>query len=268
MARQPVTMYTDGACIGNPGPGGFGVVLLTDEKREELSAGYRLTTNNRMEIQAVIAGLQSLQQDSDVTIYSDSQYVVNSMTKGWAVGWRKKGWRRNKGEVVPNFDLWQILLSLVEQHHVTFEWVRGHSGNPENERCDYLSVRAAKKPTIIDVDYETPPLLPDDVEALTQTVLTEAEIPVKEEMSPRKETAMNIALVRQVAKEAKRDGFTLQWSLMHLIELLERNQSRLNYQNSGRDGDENLSLRIDNQAMALLILAAIEAFPAGKDVEL
>jgi ribonuclease HI len=137
-----VVIYTDGACLGNPGPGGYGVVLLHDKDRKEFSKGFRLTTNNRMEILACIVGLQALNGPCAVTLYSDSQYVINSMTKGWALRWRKNKWKRND-ESVPNADLWEKMLDLCDEHKVRFNWVRGHSGNKENERCDQLARRAA-----------------------------------------------------------------------------------------------------------------------------
>ncbi|EKQ71097.1 ribonuclease HI [Leptolyngbyaceae cyanobacterium JSC-12] len=144
-----VEIYTDGACLGNPGPGGYGVVLLCEGHRKELSAGYRLTTNNRMEIMGAIAGLQALKFPCKVTLYSDSQYVVNAMTKGWAKKWRANGWKRNKTENAVNPDLWEQLLELCEKHDVTFKWVRGHAGNLENERCDVLAVAAAKQSDLL-----------------------------------------------------------------------------------------------------------------------
>lgn len=142
---KTVTIYTDGACLGNPGPGGYGVVLLYGDVRKELSGGYRLTTNNRMEMMAAIVGLQSLKEPCVVTLYSDSQYVVNAITKGWAKKWRANGWKRNKTDKAVNPDLWEQLLELCDRHKVTFSWVRGHSGNVENECCDQLAVAAAKQ---------------------------------------------------------------------------------------------------------------------------
>src|SRR5262245_37502481 len=137
-----VVIYTDGACLGNPGPGGYGVVLLHGKHRKEFSRGYRLTTNNRMEILACIIGLRALKEPSAVSLYSDSQYVINSMTKGWARGWKKKDWMRND-QPVPNADLWRQMLELCDRHKVKFNWVRGHSGNKENERCDQLARQAS-----------------------------------------------------------------------------------------------------------------------------
>ena len=143
--KKKVTIYTDGACIGNPGPGGYGAVLLYNDHRKELSGGYRKTTNNRMEIMAAIVGLKALKSPCDVTLYSDSQYLVNTMMKGWAKKWRSFGWMRNKNkDPAINPDLWEEMLELCEKHDVEFKWVRGHSGNKENERCDFLSVQAAK----------------------------------------------------------------------------------------------------------------------------
>jgi ribonuclease HI len=137
-----VVIYTDGACLGNPGPGGYGVVTLHGKERQEFSRGFRLTTNNRMEMLACIVGLQTLESPSAVTLYSDSQYVINSMTKGWALRWKKNRWKRN-GADVPNADLWEKMLDLCEKHKVRFNWVRGHAGNKENERCDQLARQAA-----------------------------------------------------------------------------------------------------------------------------
>ena len=141
--RKEVKIYTDGACLGNPGPGGYGVVLLSGRARKELSGGYRLTTNNRMELMAAIVGLQALIVPCRVTLLTDSQYVVNAMTKGWANRWRQNGWMRNKQEKALNSDLWERLLVLCSRHEVAFNWVRGHAGDPENERCDLLSKQAA-----------------------------------------------------------------------------------------------------------------------------
>ena len=140
---KQVVIYTDGSCRGNPGPGGYGVVLLFNEHRRELSGGFSLTTNNRMEIMAAIEGLRALTSKCSVTLYSDSKYVVDAIEKGWATKWRANNWKRNKKEKALNPDLWGELLDLCGEHEVTFEWVRGHSGNTENERCDRLAVQAA-----------------------------------------------------------------------------------------------------------------------------
>ncbi|MCI9421496.1 ribonuclease HI [Lachnospiraceae bacterium WCA-9-b2] len=144
-----VKIYTDGAARGNPdGPGGYGAVLeYVDTKGElhtkELSQGYKKTTNNRMELMAVIAGLKALNRPCEVELYSDSQYVVNAFNKHWIDGWIKKGWKRGKNEPVKNVDLWKQLLEAKEKHQVTFIWVKGHDGHPQNERCDALATGAA-----------------------------------------------------------------------------------------------------------------------------
>lgn len=129
--------------MNNPGPGGFGTILLYGNHRKELSGGFRLTTNNRMEILAVIKGLEALKERCRVTIYSDSQYVVNAIEKGWALRWQSNGWRRNRKEKAINPDLWEQLLRLCDQHEVRFQWIRGHIGTPENERADQLAKAAS-----------------------------------------------------------------------------------------------------------------------------
>jgi len=139
-----IAIYTDGACSGNPGPGGYGTILVHGEKRRELSAGFRRTTNNRMELMAAIVGLRTLRYKCSVTVYTDSQYVAGSITQGWAERWRANGWWRNKKDKAINVDLWGRLLDLCAQHEVTFEWVKGHAGHSENERCDELAVLAAQ----------------------------------------------------------------------------------------------------------------------------
>jgi ribonuclease HI len=152
-----VTIFTDGACLGNPGPGGYGAILQYGDHRRELSAGFRRTTNNRMELTGAIKALEALKQPCDVTLVTDSEYVVNSLSKGWALNWRAKSWRRTGG-IVPNWDLWRRLLDLCDLHEVQFRWVRGHAGHVENERCDELAVAAANGPHLaIDAGYENPP---------------------------------------------------------------------------------------------------------------
>ena len=142
----------------NPGPGGYGVVLLHPKKRAEVSAGFRKTTNNRMEIFAAIAGLEMLKQRCKVTLYSDSQYLVDAVMKGWVLSWRVKKWWRSKTERVANVDLWERLLPLCERHQVEFRWVKGHAGNPENERCDQLAMTALHQPNLpVDGGYENKP---------------------------------------------------------------------------------------------------------------
>ena len=140
-----VIIYTDGGCIGNPGPGGYGVVLLFNGHRKELSGGFRLTTNNRMELMAAIVALESLKHRCKVKLYSDSKYVVDAIELGWAERWRENNWKRNKKEKAINPDLWERLLDLCEKHDVEFAWVKAHAGNRENERCDQLAKQAAYK---------------------------------------------------------------------------------------------------------------------------
>ena len=153
--RTKVTIYTDGACIGNPGPGGYGTVLLHGDQRKELSGGFSQTTNNRMEILAAIVGLEALKGSCDVVLYSDSQYLVNAIEKGWAKRWQSNGWMRNRKEPAINPDLWQRLLPLTETHNVEFRWVRGHAGVKENERCDQLATTFARRSGLpIDKGYK------------------------------------------------------------------------------------------------------------------
>lgn len=151
---EHVTIYTDGACIGNPGPGGYGVILLCEGQRKELSGGYRRTTNNRMEIMAAIVGLEALRKKCRVTLYSDSEYLVKAISRGWAHRWRANGWKRNKRDKALNVDLWGRLLQLCEHHEVQFTWVKGHAESSENIRCDELALQAAQQPDLpIDEGY-------------------------------------------------------------------------------------------------------------------
>jgi len=150
-----IVIYTDGGCLNNPGPGGYGVVIKNGKKTKELSGGYRLTTNNRMELMACIVGLGSLKKGSSVILYSDSKYVVDGITKGWAVRWQANGWMRTKKEKAINPDLWEKLLVLCGKHDVQFKWVKGHAGNEGNERCDQLATaEAAKVGLPVDKAYE------------------------------------------------------------------------------------------------------------------
>lgn len=146
-----ITVYTDGSALGNPGPGGYGIVLKTSKHRKEVSQGYRLTTNNRMELLSVIVALEMLKKPaSRVTIYSDSKYVVDAVEKGWVFNWEKKGFKGKK-----NVDLWERFLKIYQRHHIDFKWVKGHSGVPENERCDELAVAAAQGDNLlVDEGYE------------------------------------------------------------------------------------------------------------------
>lgn len=149
-------MYTDGAASPNPGPGGYGVVILNGSGRTELSGGFRKTTNNRMELRAVIEGLLSLGDScATVTVYSDSRYVVDMISGGYAARWRARGWMRNAKDRAENPDLWGKLLDTCGRHNVTFTWVRGHNSNPENERCDQLAVNARQAANLPpDTGYE------------------------------------------------------------------------------------------------------------------
>jgi ribonuclease HI len=142
--ERPVHVYTDGGCFDNPGPGGYGVVIIEGGSRREISGGYRLTTNNRMELMACIVALRSLRPGSHAVLHTDSRYVADAVEKGWAVRWRSRNWMRDKGHMALNSDLWADLLGALEGHDVVFKWVRGHAGNPENERCDVLAKKAAQ----------------------------------------------------------------------------------------------------------------------------
>ena len=138
QSRPPIYLYTDGASSGNPGPGGYGVVLKCADRQLEISEGFCLTTNNRMELLAVIKGLEAIRwQNAEVHIFSDSSYVVNAINKGWLQNWQRKGFAK-----VKNPDLWMRLCPLLRAHRVTFHWIKGHAGHPENERCDELAVAA------------------------------------------------------------------------------------------------------------------------------
>jgi ribonuclease HI len=155
-----IELFTDGAAIGNPGPGGYGVVLRFGNHVKEFSDGFRLTTNNRMELMAVCVGLEQLKTDAyPITVYSDSKYVVDSILKGWIFGWVQKGFKGKK-----NKDLWLRYLELHKKYKISVQWVKGHAGHPENERCDFLATQAAKKnPQQIDEAYEQNP---DEAETL------------------------------------------------------------------------------------------------------
>ena len=151
-----IIIYTDGACSGNPGPGGYGTVMQYGEHRNELSGGFRKTTNNRMELYAVIEGLQALNHPCEVTVFSDSKYIVDAVNKGWAERWQANGWKRNKRERALNPDLWAKLLKLLNTHEVSLQWVKGHAGNPGNERADALAVAASQADDLaIDEVYES-----------------------------------------------------------------------------------------------------------------
>ncbi|MHB8771733.1 MAG: ribonuclease HI [Syntrophales bacterium] len=143
-AAGTIMIYTDGGCFENPGPGGYGAVIVAGEQRTELSEGFRLTTNNRMELMACIAALTALKTPSAVILHSDSRYVVNGIAKGWARAWRANNWMRANREPAENSDLWERLLALCDRHRVSFVWVKGHAGHRENERCDELATAAGR----------------------------------------------------------------------------------------------------------------------------
>lgn len=144
IERQHVTVYTDGACHGNPGPGGYAAVLVCGGRRKEVCGGRRLTTSNRMEILAAISALEALSRPCQVTLHSDSRYLVDAVMQGWAARWRSNAWKRNRKDKAVNTDLWGRLLDLCGQHRVEFVWVQGHVGDAENERCDQLASAAAQ----------------------------------------------------------------------------------------------------------------------------
>ncbi len=137
---KKVSLYTDGACSGNPGPGGWGAVLVYNGREKRISGGERLTTNNRMELTAAIEGLSALTEPCEVHLVSDSKYLVDGMTKGWARSWKSKGWKKSDGKPALNPDLWEKLLCLSEVHKITYEWIKGHAGHEYNEICDRLAV--------------------------------------------------------------------------------------------------------------------------------
>lgn len=139
---KTVELFSDGACSGNPGKGGYGTILKYKETKKEISEGFRLTTNNRMEILGVLRGFEALKEPCNVIITSDSKYVLDALSKGWVFGWKKKGWIKSDKKPALNVDLWEKLLKEIAKHNVTYNWVKGHNGHPENERCDELAVNA------------------------------------------------------------------------------------------------------------------------------
>jgi len=145
MAEKHVTIYTDGACSGNPGPGGWGAVLCYGAHERELSGGEAATTNNRMELKAAVEALSLLKEPCRVELYSDSKYLVDGLSKGWAKGWKARGWIKSDKKPALNPDLWDALLSLCDRHRVTLHWVKGHAENPYNNRCDELAVQESRK---------------------------------------------------------------------------------------------------------------------------
>ena len=163
-----VLAFSDGAALGNPGPGGFGVILKYGEASKELSGGYRYTTNNRMELLGAIIALEALKRRCRVILATDSRYVVDGISEGWAEKWRANGWRRGKQGKALNPDLWTRLLDVASRHDVTFKWVRGHAGHPENERCDQLANKAARCTNlVVDEEYEKTAGASSNLERLT-----------------------------------------------------------------------------------------------------
>ena len=140
-----VAVFTDGACSGNPGPGGWCAILRYGKAEKQLSGGEPQTTNNRMELTAVIEALSALKEPCDVVVVTDSKYVSDAVTQGWAFDWRERGWKKADKKPALNVDLWEKLLPLLETHHVTFQWIKGHDGHPENERCDQVAVSEREK---------------------------------------------------------------------------------------------------------------------------
>lgn len=152
---KTVELFSDGACSGNPGKGGYGTILKYGENRKEISEGFRLTTNNRMEILGVLRGFEALKEPCNVIVTSDSKYVIDALSKGWVYGWKKKGWIKSDKKRAQNVDLWEKLLPLVAKHNVTYNWVKGHAGHAENERCDELAVSAYLGSDLkVDEEYE------------------------------------------------------------------------------------------------------------------
>lgn len=149
--KKHVDIYTDGACKGNPGPGGYGIVLVYKSIQKKMSRGFFSTTNNRMELLAAITALEALNESCSVTLYSDSKYLIDGMTKGWAKGWKAKGWIKSDKKKALNTDLWDRMLTLDSIHDVTYVWVKGHNGHEFNEICDSLAVEAAEAPTAEDI---------------------------------------------------------------------------------------------------------------------
>jgi ribonuclease HI len=148
QTSKQISIYTDGSCLGNPGPGGYGIIIVSDGWTEEISGGFRRTTNNRMELLAAIIALESVKTDSAVTVYTDSQYLVNSINKGWAKKWNDNHWVKSDKKTALNPDLWDRLLKLCQKHRVEFVWIRGHHNHPKNDRCDKLATDAARKPDL------------------------------------------------------------------------------------------------------------------------
>ncbi len=153
--RKKITLYSDGACSGNPGPGGFGTIVDLDGERQIYEGGYKLTTNNRMELLGIIDPLERIEEAADVTIYTDSQYIVNAINKKWLQGWIRRKWKTSSKEPVKNQDLWKRLLLLLEKNNIKIQWIRGHNEHPENEECDKIAIAARMKKNLnTDFEYE------------------------------------------------------------------------------------------------------------------
>jgi ribonuclease HI len=150
-----IHIYTDGSSKGNPGPGGYGVVLLYNNNRKELCGGFKLTTNSRMELTAAVEGLRAINRPSKVKLFCDSKYVVDSVEKGWLKSWQTNGWRKRDGKPVLNVGLWKQMVELIDTHEVEFTWIKGHADNAENARCDFLATSAAERNDLpADIEYE------------------------------------------------------------------------------------------------------------------
>ncbi len=206
-----VTIYVDGAAEPNPGPGGYGVVLLFGEHRKELSCGYTLTTNNRMELLAVIAGLEALTKPCEVMVYSDSRYVVDAVEKGSVVRWKAAGWWRSKTHKVKNVDFWERFLAAAEMHSIALSWVPGHQGVEENERCDRLAGEASRSENLLaDTGYEPP----DRSSSAETEAANKAKITHTEPGEPCR--ACGTPLVRRTPKQKKRklgQSYYYEWYL-------------------------------------------------------
>ncbi len=142
---KDIEIFTDGACKGNPGPGGWCAILRYNQTEKVISGGEKETTNNRMELSAVLFALKALKEPCHITLQSDSKYVLDSLSKGWVYGWQKKGWKKSDGKPALNVDLWQPLLAEISRHKVDYVWIKGHAGHPENERCDFIAVKESEK---------------------------------------------------------------------------------------------------------------------------
>ncbi|MBO3098311.1 ribonuclease HI [Gelidibacter pelagius] len=175
-----IELFTDGGAEPNPGKGGFGVILSYKGRRKEFFKGYRLTTNNRMELMGVIFGLEQLKTKSNVQVFTDSKYVIDGITKGWAENWKKNGWKRKKNIPAINSDLWDKLLTVISEHNVEFNWVKGHSGHIENERCDTLANNGINSKELIeDIGYEPQEFSKDDKSSSNATFTKNSKVKIK-----------------------------------------------------------------------------------------